>query len=97
MFRLLFLTFFGVERFDEHHVHVHESPRSMLAPLVDRRSSPWPAAGCKALRNSGAALNCFNHFLAPVLESGRGASAAAEQFQGFWTTLYLPRLSPGRQ
>ena len=34
MFRLLFLTFFGTQRFDEHHVHVHESPRSMLVPLV---------------------------------------------------------------
>src|SRR6202011_4336727 len=32
MFRLLFLTFFGTQRFDEHHVHVHESPRNMLAP-----------------------------------------------------------------
>jgi NADH-quinone oxidoreductase subunit L len=34
MFRLIFLTFFGKQRFDEHHVHVHESPWSMLGPLV---------------------------------------------------------------
>jgi NADH-quinone oxidoreductase subunit L len=34
MFRLIFLTFFGKERYDEHHVHVHESPWSMLGPLV---------------------------------------------------------------
>jgi NADH-quinone oxidoreductase subunit L len=34
MFRLLFLTFFGAPRYDEEHVHVHESPRSMLGPLV---------------------------------------------------------------
>src|SRR5271155_3787500 len=34
MFRLVFLTFFGKERYDEHHVHVHESPWSMLGPLV---------------------------------------------------------------
>jgi NADH-quinone oxidoreductase subunit L len=34
MFRLIFLTFFGKPRFDEHHVHVHESPWSMLGPLV---------------------------------------------------------------
>jgi NADH-quinone oxidoreductase subunit L len=33
MFRLIFLTFFGKQRYDEHHVHVHESPWSMLAPL----------------------------------------------------------------
>jgi len=30
----LFLTFNGRPRFDEHHVHVHESPWSMLGPLV---------------------------------------------------------------
>ena len=34
MFRLVFLTFFGQPRYDEHHVHVHESPWSMLGPLV---------------------------------------------------------------
>jgi NADH-quinone oxidoreductase subunit L len=34
MFRLIFLTFHGKQRFDEHKIHVHESPRSMLAPLV---------------------------------------------------------------
>src|ERR1700722_1156186 len=32
MFRLLFLTFFGEPRYDEHHVHVHESPSSMAVP-----------------------------------------------------------------
>jgi NADH-quinone oxidoreductase subunit L len=34
MFRLIFLTFFGAERFDEHKVHVHESPRNMTIPLM---------------------------------------------------------------
>ena len=34
MFRLIFLTFHGKQRYDEHHVHVHESPWSMLGPLV---------------------------------------------------------------
>jgi NADH-quinone oxidoreductase subunit L len=34
MFRLIFLTFFGAPRYDEHHVHVHESPRSMTIPLI---------------------------------------------------------------
>ena len=34
MFRLIFLTFHGKPRYDEHHVHVHESPWSMLGPLV---------------------------------------------------------------
>ena len=34
MFRLIFLTFFGTERYDEHHVHVHESPKNMTIPLI---------------------------------------------------------------
>ncbi len=34
MFRLLYLTFFGKERFDSHHVHPHESPRTMTLPLI---------------------------------------------------------------
>jgi len=34
MFRLIFLTFTGKPRYDEHHVHVHESPNSMLVPLM---------------------------------------------------------------
>ena len=34
MFRLIFLTFHGKQRYDEHQVHVHESPKSMLMPLV---------------------------------------------------------------
>jgi len=34
MFRLIFLTFHGEPRYDEHHVHVHESPKVMLVPLV---------------------------------------------------------------
>jgi NADH-quinone oxidoreductase subunit L len=33
MFRLLFMTFYGKERFDTGHVHPHESPPSMLRPL----------------------------------------------------------------
>ena len=34
MFRLVFLTFFGKPRYDEHEVHVHESPRNMTVPLM---------------------------------------------------------------
>jgi NADH-quinone oxidoreductase subunit L len=34
MFRLIFLTFHGKPRYDEHKVHVHESPKSMLVPLM---------------------------------------------------------------
>jgi NADH-quinone oxidoreductase subunit L len=33
MFRLIFMTFWGAERFDTQHVHPHESPPTMLRPL----------------------------------------------------------------
>lgn len=34
MFRLLYLVFYGEERFDHHHVHPHESPATMTTPLI---------------------------------------------------------------
>ncbi len=34
MFRLVKLTFHGKERFDPHHVHPHESPKTMTIPLI---------------------------------------------------------------
>ena len=34
MFRLVWLMFGGEKRYDEHHVHVHESPGSMTVPLM---------------------------------------------------------------
>jgi NADH-quinone oxidoreductase subunit L len=33
MFRSVYLTFHGEERFDHHHVHPHESPKTMTIPL----------------------------------------------------------------
>lgn len=34
MFRLVYLTFHGKERFDADHVHPHESPKTMTIPLI---------------------------------------------------------------
>jgi NADH-quinone oxidoreductase subunit L len=34
MFRAVFMTFHGEERFDHHHVHPHESPPLMTVPLM---------------------------------------------------------------
>jgi NADH-quinone oxidoreductase subunit L len=65
MFRLIFLTFFGAPRYDEHHVHVHESPKSMLTPLVVLAvlslGGGWMAA--PALFGG---TNYFEEFLKPV-------------------------------
>jgi NADH-quinone oxidoreductase subunit L len=34
MFRAVFMTFYGEERFDHHKVHPHESPNTMAVPLM---------------------------------------------------------------
>ncbi|MCO5175985.1 MAG: NADH-quinone oxidoreductase subunit L [Thermomicrobiales bacterium] len=34
MFRVVFMTFHGKERFDPHEIHPHESPRLMTIPLI---------------------------------------------------------------
>jgi NADH-quinone oxidoreductase subunit L len=69
MFRLIFLTFFGEQRYDEHHVHVHESPKNMTIPLIVLAvlsvCGGWMAAPALV---GGA--NHFQQFLAPVLNSG---------------------------
>src|SRR5579872_6734479 len=80
MFRLIFLTFFGTERYDEHHVHVHESPKNMTIPLIVLAilsvGGGWMAA--PALMGG---VNHFQHFLAPVLSTA-AEPAAAESSSG---------------
>jgi NADH-quinone oxidoreductase subunit L len=84
MFRLIFLTFHGKPRYDEHHVHVHESPWGMLGPLVILAVlsiiGGWLAA--PALLGG---RDYFAIFLAPVFVSAQGAEvvneAAAHQLE----------------
>ena len=79
MFRLIFLTFSGKPRFDEHHVHVHESPRSMLVPLVILAVLSI-AGGWIAAPVFWGGTDYFAGFLGPVFgarEAAEGASEAA--------------------
>jgi NADH-quinone oxidoreductase subunit L len=80
MFRLLFLTFFGNARYDEHHVHVHESPRNMTMPLVVLAVLSV-CGGWVAAPQLFGGVNHFDEFLAPVLATG-GISAAAPAESG---------------
>jgi NADH-quinone oxidoreductase subunit L len=77
MFRLVFLTFWGKPRFDEHHVHVHESPWSMLGPLVVLAVlsviGGWVAA--PALWGG---KDHFSAFLSPIFGAGEGANPLDE-------------------
>jgi NADH-quinone oxidoreductase subunit L len=81
MFRLLFLTFFGTERYDEHHVHVHESPKSMTIPLVILAILSV-CGGWMAAPQLMGGVNHFEHFLAPVLATGAEPAAAAAESSG---------------
>jgi NADH-quinone oxidoreductase subunit L len=75
MFRLIFLTFFGEKRYDEHHVHVHESPGSMTIPLIVLAILSV-VGGWMAAPQFVGGINHFDHFLAPVLSSGTEAAAS---------------------
>jgi NADH-quinone oxidoreductase subunit L len=68
MFRLWFKTFFGTPRFDEHHVHVHESPLSMTVPLGILAILSI-VGGWVGIPAALGGHNVFEHFLAPVFES----------------------------
>ena len=78
MFRLLFLTFFGAPRYDEHKVHVHESPRNMLVPLVILAVLAV-AGGWFALPTLVGGPDHFQNFLRPVFESGAMGSVASAE------------------
>jgi NADH-quinone oxidoreductase subunit L len=75
MFRLIFLTFHGKPRYDEHKVHVHESPWSMLGPLVILALLSI-FGGWFALPAFWGGPDYFANFLHPVF--GGGEAAAAE-------------------
>jgi len=72
MFRLIFLTFHGKPRYDEHKVHVHESPWSMLGPLVILAVLSM-VGGWIAAPAFWGGPDYFSNFLAPVF--GRPESA----------------------
>src|ERR1700682_5607637 len=74
MFRLIFLTFHGKPRFDEHKVHVHESPWSMLGPLVVLALLSI-VGGWFALPALLGGEDYFSRFLAPVFGAPEAAGA----------------------
>jgi NADH-quinone oxidoreductase subunit L len=68
MFRLLFLTFFGSQRYDEHHVHVHESPKNMTVPLIVLAILSV-CGGWMAAPELWGGVNHFQHFLSPIFSN----------------------------
>jgi NADH-quinone oxidoreductase subunit L len=72
MFRLIWLTFFGEKRYDEHHVHVHESPLNMTIPLMILAFLSL-TGGWFALPAMWGGKDYFSEFLSPVLGTGEVA------------------------
>jgi len=81
MFRLLFLTFFGAQRFDEKRVHVHESPRNMLAPLVVLAILAV-GGGWMAAPHLWGGADYFEQYLAPVFSTASQTAPAAAESSG---------------
>jgi len=78
MFRLIFLTFYGQERFpEEARHHLHESPPSMTVPLIALAvlSAVGGFVGLPSWMNLGP--NRFEEFLEPSLELARRPEHAA--------------------
>ncbi len=74
MFRLVFMTFFGKEKFDHHHVHPHESPASMYLPLYVLAGLSI-VGGWLGIPEALGGSNLFHHWLAPVLDSSSSNEA----------------------
>ncbi len=98
MFRLMFLTFFGQERMDDHtRHHLHESPRVMTVPLVFLAIGSVLAGyvglpawlGTRFVGKS----NIFENFLEPVLETAYKAPAEAGVHHGHQTEILLTVVS----
>ena len=72
MFRLLFLTFFGTCRANEHtRQHIHESPSLMTVPLAILAVLAV-VGGFVGMPEALGGANSFHHWLAPVLASENG-------------------------
>jgi NADH-quinone oxidoreductase subunit L len=86
MFRLIWLTFYGEKRYDERHVHVHESPKNMTIPLVILAFLSL-TGGWFALPALFGGKDYFAEFLSPIF--GVGEVAGGESTHALEHTLSL--------
>jgi NADH-quinone oxidoreductase subunit L len=68
MFRLVTLAFEGKARFDEHHIHPHEAPKTMTIPLVVLAILSV-VGGFIGIPESLGGGDRFGRFLEPVFEA----------------------------
>jgi len=90
MFRLIFMTFWGTERMDEHtRHHIHESPRRVIYPLAALAVFSV-IGGYVGLPAWTGVANRFEHFLEPVLrlpEAPHETAAHATSVEFLFTCL----------
>jgi NADH-quinone oxidoreductase subunit L len=84
MFRLVWLTFFSQKRYDEHKVHVHESPKNMTVPLMILAFLSL-TGGWFAFPALWGGKDYFTDFLSPVF--GPGEIAGGESLHSLELTL----------
>lgn len=77
MSRLVILTFHGKERFDHHHVHPHEAPKTMTVPLVVLAGLSF-VGGWLGVPASWGLGNVVEDWLNPVFEPARHKLMLAE-------------------
>jgi len=95
MFRLLFLAFYGRSRISsELEEHIHESPKSMTAPLTILAFLSI-CGGWFALPVLWGEKNAFGEFLAPVMNGVPLGAAAAEAEHGLFQEYLLMLASVG--
>jgi len=75
---VIFLTFHGKPRNDEHHVHVHESPWSMLGPLVILAVLSIFGGWFALPSMLGTGSDYFANFLGPVFGLHEAAGGVSE-------------------
>ncbi len=78
MFRLIFLTFHGKQRYDEHKVHVHESPNNMLVPLTILAALSTVGGWFAAPAMLGTGQDYFTKLLQPIFGAVEVAGAEVE-------------------
>ncbi len=90
MFRLIYLTFWSPSRVASHEIehHIHESPKSMTAPLVILAFFAITAGYLGVSRSLGGS-NQFEKFLEPVFANHLEAAEAPASEEGPRGTEYL--------
>jgi NADH-quinone oxidoreductase subunit L len=90
MWRLMFMTFYGKPRMDEHTLHhVHESPKSMTVPLMILAAGSIVAGwiGMPKVFGENGFIQALEHWLAPVFAQGHAAAHEAAAHAHHDTTM----------